>query len=93
MTDRRRRGRKPKVTGDAAFKRNMIADAEIICPGFQPAGDKGLKRQVLSHAMRTGDSLKSFGVDDFAKRQSLRSTRYLLPLWKCIRRKTSCPAE
>lgn len=56
-----------KVTGDAAFKRNLIADAEIICPGFQPAGDKSLKRQVLSHAMRTGDSLKSFGVDDFYK--------------------------
>lgn len=56
-----------KVTGDAAFKRNIIADAEIICPGFQPNGDKGLKRQVLSHAMRTGDSLKAFGVDDFAK--------------------------
>lgn len=56
-----------KVTGDAAFKRNLIADAEIICPGFQPTGDKGLKRQVLNHAMRTGDSLKSFGVSDFAK--------------------------
>lgn len=56
-----------KVTGDAAFKRNLIADAEIICPGFQPASDKSLKRQVLNHAMRTGDSLKSFGVDDFYK--------------------------
>lgn len=56
-----------KVTGDAAFKRNLIADAEIICPGFQPANDKGLKRQVLNHAMRTGDSLKSFGVSDFSK--------------------------
>lgn len=56
-----------KVTGDAAFKRNLIADAEIICPGFQPAGDKGLKRQVLNHALRTGDSLKSFGVSDFSK--------------------------
>ncbi|QPF06751.1 DUF2213 domain-containing protein [Raoultella terrigena] len=56
-----------KVTGDAAFKRNIIADAEIICPGFQPNGDKGLKRQVLSHAMRTGDSLKAFGVDDFTR--------------------------
>lgn len=56
-----------KVTGDAAFKRNLIADAEIICPGFQPAGDKSLKRQVLNHAMRTGDSLKSFGVSDFNK--------------------------
>lgn len=56
-----------KVTGDAAFKRNLIADAEIICPGFQPAGDKSLKRQVLNHAMRTGDSLKSFGVADFYK--------------------------
>ena len=56
-----------KVTGDAAFKRNLIADAEIICPGFQPAGDKSLKRQVLNHAMRTGDSLKSFGVNDFYK--------------------------
>ncbi|HBM3271233.1 DUF2213 domain-containing protein [Klebsiella michiganensis] len=56
-----------KVTGDAAFKRNIIADAEIIAPGFQPTGDKGLKRQVLSHAMRTGDSLKAFGVEDFSK--------------------------
>ncbi|HFD7189314.1 TPA: DUF2213 domain-containing protein [Klebsiella pneumoniae] len=56
-----------KVTGDAAFKRNIIADAEIICPGFEPAGDKGLKRQVLDHAMRTGDSLKAFGVSDFTK--------------------------
>ncbi len=56
-----------KVTGDAAFKRNLIADAEIICPGFQPTGDKGLKRQVLSHAMRTGDSLKAFNVSDFSK--------------------------
>ncbi|ENZ8703432.1 DUF2213 domain-containing protein [Klebsiella aerogenes] len=56
-----------KVTGDAAFKRNIIADAEIICPGFQPNGDKGLKRQILNHALRTGDSLKAFGVSDFAK--------------------------
>lgn len=56
-----------KVTGDAAFKRNIIADAEIICPGFEPGSDKGLKRQVLNHAMRTGDSLKAFGVSDFNK--------------------------
>lgn len=56
-----------KVTGDAAYKRNIIADAEILSPGFQPKGDKGLKRQVLDHAMRTGDSLKSFGVTDFSK--------------------------
>lgn len=56
-----------KVTGDAAFKRNIIADAEIISPGFQPSGDKGLKRQVLNHALRTGDSLKAFGVSDFDK--------------------------
>ncbi|QGH59494.1 DUF2213 domain-containing protein [Serratia proteamaculans] len=56
-----------KVTGDAAFKRNIIADAEIICPGFQPKGDKGLKRQVLNHALRTGDSMKAFGVEDFTK--------------------------
>lgn len=58
-----------KVTGDAAFKRNIIADAEIICPGFQPSGDKGLKRQVLTHAMRTGDStyLKSVGIQDYSK--------------------------
>lgn len=55
-----------KVTGDAAYKRNIIGDAEIICPGFQPAGDKGLKRQVLNQALRTGDSLKSFGIADFA---------------------------
>jgi len=57
-----------KVTGDAAYKRNIIADAEIICPGFKPTGDKGLKRQVLDHAVRTGDSsIKSFGVQDFTK--------------------------
>lgn len=56
-----------KVTGDAAYKRNIIGDAEIICPGFQPTGDKGLKRQVLNHAMRTGDSLAAFGVSDFTK--------------------------
>lgn len=56
-----------KVTADAAYKRNIIADAEIICPGFQPAGEKGLKRQVLSQALRTGDSLKAFGVSDFDK--------------------------
>lgn len=58
-----------KVTGDADFKRNIIADAEIICPGFQPSGDKGLKRQVLNHVQRTGDSdfVKSFGVQDFHK--------------------------
>lgn len=56
-----------KVTGDADFKRNIISDAEIICPGFQPNGDKGLKRQVLNQALRTGDSLKAFGVSDFNK--------------------------
>ncbi|WP_387689708.1 DUF2213 domain-containing protein [Photorhabdus sp. RM71S] len=58
-----------KVTGDAAYRRNIIADAEIICPGFKPTGDKGLKRQVLNHAMRTGDStyLKSFGISDYSK--------------------------
>ncbi|WP_350305578.1 DUF2213 domain-containing protein [Photorhabdus viridis] len=56
-----------KVTGDAAYRRNIIADAEIICPGFKPTGDKSLKRQVLNHAMRTGDSLKSFGINDFSK--------------------------
>jgi hypothetical protein len=56
-----------KVTADAAYKRNIIADAEIICPGFQPAGEKGLKRQVLSQALRTGYSLKAFGVSDFDK--------------------------
>lgn len=56
-----------KVTGDAAYKRNVIGDAEIICPGFQPNGDKGLKRQVLAHAARTGDSLKAFGISDFDK--------------------------
>ena len=56
-----------KVTGDAAYKRNIIGDAEIICPGFQPTGDKGLKRQVLTHAARTGDSLKAFGISDYAK--------------------------
>lgn len=56
-----------KVTGDAAYKRNIIGDAEIICPGFQPTSDKGLKRQVLTHAARTGDSLKAFGISDFTK--------------------------
>lgn len=56
-----------KVTGDAAYKRNVIGDAEIICPGFQPTSDKGLKRQVLVHAARTGDSLKAFGISDFDK--------------------------
>lgn len=56
-----------KVTGDAAYKRNIIGDAEIICPGFQPVSDKGLKRQVLTHAARTGDSLKAFGISDFDK--------------------------
>lgn len=56
-----------KVTGDAAYKRNIIGDAEIICPGFQPTSDKGLKRQVLAHAARTGDSLKAFGISDFDK--------------------------
>lgn len=56
-----------KVTGDAAFKRNLLCDAEIIAPGFQPTGDKSLKRQVLNHAIRTGDSLKAFGIQDFSK--------------------------
>ncbi|MHB9327434.1 DUF2213 domain-containing protein [Phytobacter ursingii] len=56
-----------KVTGDAAFKRNIISDAEIIIPGFQPNGDKSLKRQVLNQAVRTGDSLKAFGIADFSK--------------------------
>ena len=56
-----------KVTGDAAFKRNIIADAEILIPGFQPNGDKSLKRQVLNQAVRTGDSLKAFGISDFSK--------------------------
>lgn len=56
-----------KVTGDAAFRRNIIADAEILIPGFQPNTDKGLKRQVLNQAVRTGDSLKAFGIEDFSK--------------------------
>ncbi|WP_340619330.1 DUF2213 domain-containing protein [Xenorhabdus siamensis] len=58
-----------KVTGDAAYRRYIIADAEIICPGFKPTGDKGLKRQVLNHAIRTGDSayMKSFGIQDYSK--------------------------
>lgn len=55
-----------KVTADAAFKRNIIADAEILIPGFQPNGDKALKRQVLNQAVRTGDSLKAFGIADFS---------------------------
>ncbi|MGP2410158.1 DUF2213 domain-containing protein [Yersinia sp. 2553 StPb PI] len=58
-----------KITADAAYRRNIISDAEIICPGFKPTGDKGLKRQVLNNAIRTGDSayLKSFGIQDYAK--------------------------
>ncbi|EOV7029570.1 DUF2213 domain-containing protein [Yersinia enterocolitica] len=58
-----------KVTADAAYRRNIISDAEIICPGFKPTGDKGLKRQVLNNAIRTGDSayLKSFGIQDYDK--------------------------
>jgi hypothetical protein len=58
-----------KVTADAAYRRNIIADAEIICPGFKPTGDKALKRQVLNAAIRTGDSdyLKSFGIQDYSK--------------------------
>ncbi|QHM71286.1 DUF2213 domain-containing protein [Mixta intestinalis] len=56
-----------KVTGDAAYKRNLIADAEIILPGFKPTGDQGLKRQVLNQAVQTGDSLKAFGITDFTK--------------------------
>ncbi|MBI6182689.1 DUF2213 domain-containing protein [Serratia proteamaculans] len=58
-----------KVTADAAYRRNIIADAEIICPGFKPTGDKALKRQVLNAAIRTGDSayLKSFGIQDYTK--------------------------
>jgi hypothetical protein len=43
--------------------------------------------------MRTGDSLKAFGVDDFTKRQSPRSTLYLRPLSKSTRRKTTAAAE
>ncbi|WP_426576690.1 DUF2213 domain-containing protein [Xenorhabdus stockiae] len=58
-----------RVTGDAAYRRNLIADAEIISPGFKPTGDKGLKRQVLNHVIRTGDStyMKSFGIQDYSK--------------------------
>lgn len=94
-----------KVTGDAAFKRNIIADAEIIAPGFQPTGDKGLKRQVLSHAMRTGDSLKAFGVEDFNKAQKAtvdavfkaaveinKAKNHLLPLNNGVRTTDSNPS-
>lgn len=56
-----------KVTADAAFRQNIISDAEIIVPGFKPTGDKGIKRQVLQYAVKTGDSLKAFGVPDFTK--------------------------
>lgn len=56
-----------KVTADAAFRQNIISDAEIIAPGFKPTGDKGIKRQALQHAVKTGDSLKAFGVPDFTK--------------------------
>ncbi len=45
----------------------MISDAEIIAPGFKPTGDKAITRQVLQHAMKTGDSLKAFGVADYSK--------------------------
>ncbi len=56
-----------KVTADADYRRNIISDAEIIAPGFKPTGDKAIKRQVLQHALKTGDSLKAFGVDDYNK--------------------------
>lgn len=55
------------VTADAAFRRNLLGDVEIIAPGFKPTGDKGIKRQVLGHIVRTGDSLKAFGISDYNK--------------------------
>lgn len=55
-----------RVTTDSVYRQGVIADGEIICPGFKPKGTKGLKRQILNHAIKTGDSLKVFGVQDFA---------------------------
>ena len=54
-----------RVTTDSAYRQGIIADGEIICPGFKPNGNKGLKRQILNQAIKTGDSLKVFGVQDF----------------------------
>lgn len=54
-----------RVTTDSAYRQGIIADGEIICPGFKPNGSKGLKRQILNQAIKTGDSLKVFGVQDF----------------------------
>lgn len=53
------------VTTDSVYRQGIIADGEIICPGFKPEGNKGLKRQILNQAIKTGDSLKVFGVKDF----------------------------
>lgn len=54
-----------RVTTDSVYRQGIIADGEIICPGFKPNGNKGLKRQILNQAIKTGDSLKVFGVQDF----------------------------
>ena len=54
-----------RVTTDSVYRQGIIADGEIICPGFKPEGNKGLKRQILNQAIKTGDSLKVFGVKDF----------------------------
>ncbi|HHA2249908.1 TPA: DUF2213 domain-containing protein [Enterobacter ludwigii] len=54
-----------RVTTDSAYRQGIIADGEIICPGFKPNGNKGLKRQILNQAIKTGDSLRVFGVQDF----------------------------
>jgi hypothetical protein len=54
-----------RVTTDSAYRQGIISDGEIICPGFKPNGNKGLKRQILNQAIKTGDSLKVFGVQDF----------------------------
>lgn len=53
------------VTTDSVYRQGIIADGEIICPGFKPEGNKGLKRQILNQAIKTGDGLKVFGVKDF----------------------------
>ncbi|HDR2590588.1 TPA: DUF2213 domain-containing protein [Enterobacter ludwigii] len=54
-----------RVTTDSIYRQGIIADGEIICPGFKPNGNKGLKRQILNHAIKTSDSLKVFKVQDF----------------------------
>lgn len=54
-----------RVTTDSVYRQGVIAAGEIISPGFKPNGNKGLKRQILNHAISTTDGLKVFGVKDF----------------------------